>query len=84
MTLNSNVAIPEGPPLVVMARVGAELHVTVLHETAADWFWQQRRGLTKIHGCTKLLLRVMNPIGQVATQIQWQLPTQRQISLRRQ
>lgn len=78
MTLPSNAlsSVPDGPPLLTMARSGAVLHVTVLHAAAADLLWQNRQRLTEIHGCLNLRLYVLNPAKAdgSATEVEWQRP----------
>ena len=78
MTLSSNALspVPDGPPLVTMARVGTVLHVTVLHAAAADLLWQNRHQLTEIHNCLSLQLCVLNPAQAdgSATKVEWQRP----------
>lgn len=78
MTLTSNAtsSVPDGPPLLTMARSGTVLHVTVLHAAAADLLWQHRQQLTTIHNCLSLRLCVLNPAQPdgSATEVEWQRP----------
>lgn len=60
-------SVPDGPPLLTLARIGTQLHVTVVHAAAADLIWQNRRRLLQIHGCNRLrvsLLELTQANGQ--------------------
>lgn len=87
LTRNAFSSVPDGPPLLTMARFGTVLHVTVLHAAAADLLWQNRQGLTEIHECLSLRLCVLNPAQAdgSATEVEWQRPklARRLISARR-
>lgn len=87
MTLTSNalISVPDGPPLLTMARMGTVLHVTVLHATAADLIWQHRQQFTEIHGCSGLRLSVLSPAGSDGkpTELQWQRPNVNRRVIRR-
>lgn len=87
LTSNATSSVPDGPPLLTMARSGTVLHVTVLHAAAADLLWQHRQQLTKIHNCLSLRLCVLNPAQPdgSATEVEWQRPqiVRRSISGRR-
>lgn len=88
MTLSSDAqaTIPDGPPLVTMARIGTVLHVTVLHATTADLLWQNRLRLLEDHACSRLRLIVLDPSlgGDEPTTLEWQRPAaQKGISWRR-
>lgn len=77
---------PDGPPLATMARIGTVLHVTVLHATTADLFWQNRLRLLDDHACFRLRLIVLDPNlgGETPTMLEWQRPAaQKAISGRR-
>lgn len=79
MTLPGDAAssVPDGPPLVTMARIDTVLRVTVLHAAAADLLWQNREQLVKIHNCSCLRLSVLSPghgDQRNAIELQWQPP----------
>ena len=78
MTLPSNCSspVPDGPPLVCIARCGETLHVTVLHAATADILWQHRQELAAVHRCTGLQLIILDPSvgdGEALT-IPWKRP----------
>lgn len=86
MTLSGNAtAVPDGPPLLTMARCGSVLVVTVLHAAAADLVWQHRQTLVEIHSCLSLRLLLLNHRSAEATQLQWfaPVPVDRPITRRR-
>jgi hypothetical protein len=72
----SSVQVPDAPPLVILARLGNELCVTVLHAAAADLFWQIRQQLLEIHGCYSLRLIILTPApgNGAIKEIQWRRP----------
>jgi hypothetical protein len=59
-----------------MATNGGVLCVTVLHATAADFFWQQRLVLTEAFSCSALRLLLHRPENSSAEPIQmeWSRP----------
>jgi hypothetical protein len=67
---NGSSSAPDGPPLACITRSGSELHVTVLHVTAADLMWQLRQGLAAVYGCSVLRLTVVG----TSIALQWHPP----------
>jgi len=59
-----------------MAATEGVLSVTVLHATAADFFWRQRQMLTAAFSCDALLLLLLRPENSSAEPIQmeWSRP----------
>ena len=59
-----------------MATTEGVLSVTVLHATAADFFWQQRQMLTAAFSCNALRLLLLRPENSSAEPIQfkWSRP----------
>ena len=53
-----------------MATAEGVLSVTVLHATAADFFWQQRQRLTAAFSCNALHLLLLRPENSTAEPIQ--------------
>ena len=53
-----------------MAATEGVLRVTVLHATAADFFWQQRQVLTAAFSCNTLRLLLLRPENSNAEVIQ--------------
>ena len=68
--------VPNCPPGCVMATTEGVLSVTVLHATAADFFWQQRQMLTAAFSCNALRLLLLRPENSSAEpiQIEWSRP----------
>jgi hypothetical protein len=68
--------VPNGPPGCVMATSNGVLSVTVLHATAADFFWRQRQVLTEAFSCSGLRLMLLRPENSSAEPIQmeWSRP----------
>lgn len=64
------VRVPDCPPGCFMAASHGTLTVTVLHATAADFFWRQRRLLTASFSCTFLRLLLLRPQGSGAEPIE--------------
>jgi len=75
MTASKSVSIqvPDGPPGCFMAASDGVLSVTVLHATAADYFWRQRQLLTAAFCCSALRLLLLRPENSSAEpiQIEW-------------
>jgi hypothetical protein len=59
-----------------MATSNGVLSVTVLHATAADFFWQQRQVLTEAFSCSALRLLLLRPENSSAEpiQVEWSRP----------
>jgi hypothetical protein len=59
-----------------MATSEGVLSVTVLHATAADFFWRQRRVLTEAFSCSALRLLLLRPENSRAEPIEmkWSCP----------
>ena len=73
---NGSSPVPDGPPLVCIARCGDTLHVTVLHAATADILWQLRQDLAAVYRCSDLQLTILDPSvgdGEALT-IQWKRP----------
>jgi hypothetical protein len=50
------------------------LSVTVLHATAADYFWRQRQVLTEAFSCSALHLLLLRPENSSAEPIEMKWP----------
>jgi hypothetical protein len=58
-----------------MAATEGVLSVTVLHATAADFFWQQRQMLTAAFSCDALRLLLLRPENSAQPiQMEWSRP----------
>jgi len=70
------IQVPNGPPGCIMATSEGVLSVTVLHATAADFFWRQRQVLTEAFSCSALRLLLIRPENSSAEPIQmkWSRP----------
>ena len=62
--------VPNCPPGCVMAATEGVLSVTVLHATAADFFWRHRATLTAAFCCHALRLLLLRPENSSAEPIQ--------------